>query len=181
MLTDTIEKLESLVELLRASAGLDLTATIHYEEASEGPEGCAYPGIRVELTGSDASRLIEAEGELLDALEQIASEALRLAPDGLDPEGYRISFDVGNFRANRALEVRLMANFAIGEVRTSSLPYTFGPMNFHDRRLLHRAFATSGLTSISTGEGSHRSVVLYPGVLLPRVQGVAQQSQSDMV
>jgi predicted RNA-binding protein Jag len=174
MLTDTKEKLESLVELLRASAGLDLTATMHGVNEADRPEAS---GIRVELTGSDASLLTENNGELLDALEHLAVEILRLG----EQEGLQISFDAANFRVTRAGEVRQMANFAIGEVRTSSLPYTFAPMNLHDRRLLHKAFATSGLTSISTGEGSHRTVVLYPAAILSRSQVVQRPSQSEMV
>jgi spoIIIJ-associated protein len=181
MLTDTMKKLECFVELLRSSAGLDLTATIHVEDGSDGPDGNGTTGIRVELGGNDVSLLTDANGELLDAIEQIAEDLLRLDADGLDPEGNRVEFDANNFRAQRAREVRQMADFAISEVRCSSLPYRFAPMSFHDRRLLHRAFASSGFTSISTGGGSRRAVVLYPGILLQREPGAARRSSAEML
>jgi len=158
--TDADEVLSSLLGLLKNCAGLDLTAEIQHPEVhgESSPEA-----IQVELAGSDTPLLLNRDGELLHAIEHIASAMLRLAPEERD----RISFDAAGFHAERLREIHRLAEDALVKVRLTLVPYTFPPMTARERRLLHLALAHSGLSTASTGEHRSRSVVLYPAGVSP--------------
>ena len=131
-------------------------------EASTPPaEGVARDGPRalyVEFTGPDTALLTARNGELLNALEHIATKILRLEPDEHD----RVSFDADQFKANRDRQMRESAAAAIERVRATGLPHAFPPMTSRERRMLHMILSESGLPTASSGEGPGRFVVLYP-------------------
>jgi spoIIIJ-associated protein len=117
------------------------------------------PEVLVEFAGPDAQLLLERGGELLRSLELLAMEMLRLAGN----EHEKINFDCMGHRKARLEELRLSARVAADKVRQSGSPYTFAPMSSRERRMLHLALRDEqDLTTESTGEGLHRSVVLYP-------------------
>ncbi|MBD0326792.1 MAG: hypothetical protein ICV68_10185, partial [Pyrinomonadaceae bacterium] len=65
--------------------------------------------------------------------------------------------DVQNFRATREAELRAMARHAAERVRTTRTPFTFGPMNSNERRIIHTSLAEEAdLHTESIGEGSAR-------------------------
>ncbi len=123
-------------------------------------------GLRVELTegssgpvldfdGPDADLLQAEGGELLDALQHLVNQAF--SRDLQDRQ--RLICDVKGFRATREAELRAMAKHAAGRVRSTGLPFTFGPMNASERRIIHLALADSGdLQTESMGEGSERKL-----------------------
>ena len=131
-------------------------------EASTPPaEGVARDGPRalyVEFTGPDTALLTARNGELLNALEHIATKILRLEPDEHD----RVSFDADQFKANRDRQMRESAAAAIERVRATGRPHAFPPMTSRERRMLHMVLSESGLPTASSGEGPGRFVVLYP-------------------
>jgi len=131
-------------------------------EASTPPaEGVARDGPRalyVEFTGPDTALLTARNGELLNALEHIATKILRLEPDEHD----RVSFDADQFKANRDRQMRESAAAAIERVRATGRPHAFPPMTSRERRMLHMLLSESGLPTASSGEGPGRFVVLYP-------------------
>ncbi|MGA2438200.1 MAG: R3H domain-containing nucleic acid-binding protein [Acidobacteriaceae bacterium] len=131
-------------------------------EASTPPaEGVARDGPRalyVEFTGPDTALLTARNGELLNALEHIATKILRLEPDEHD----RVSFDADQFKANRDRQMRESAAAAIERVRATGRPHAFPPMTSRERRMLHMILSESGLPTASSGEGPGRFVVLYP-------------------
>lgn len=114
--------------------------------------------ISVEFSGPDTPLLTARNGELLLAIEHIAAKIIGLQPEEHD----RISFDAENFKMLRRQELRLAAEAAVEKVRRTGQPHAFNPMSSHERRQLHLALTGSGLTSASSGIGSHRFVVLYP-------------------
>ncbi len=117
------------------------------------------PVIKVELSGSDSSLVLERGGELLRAFEHVATEMLRLAPDEHD----KVIFDCQNFRSARQAELRLSADVAADRVRQSGMPYAFAPMSSRERRLLHLALRDcADLRTESAGEALQRYVVVYP-------------------
>jgi spoIIIJ-associated protein len=114
--------------------------------------------LAVEFTGSDTPLLTARNGELLNALEHIATKMLRLETDEHD----RVSFDADHFKANRDRQMHQSAAAAIERVRATGQPHAFPPMSSRERRMLHMLLAESGLPTASSGEGPGRFVVLYP-------------------
>ena len=122
-------------------AGLELRA-----EASESEDACV-----LNLEGEDAALLRSEGGELLDAVEHLVNQSFgrELA------QGERFVCDVGSFRAMRETELRAMARHAAERVRNSGVPFTFGPMNASERRVIHLALADDEkLFTESVGEGN---------------------------
>jgi len=124
-------------------ARLDLHA-----EAGEGEGGCT-----LNIDGEDSLLLRSEGGELLDALEHFVNQAFAR---GLS-EGERFICDVHGFRAMRETELRAMARHAADRVRSTGLPFFFGPMSAGERRVIHLALADEdNLFTESVGEGNAR-------------------------
>ena len=124
-------------------AGLDLHAS-----AGEAESGCL-----LNIDGADATLLLNEGGELLEAVQHLVNQTV-----GRElPKGERIVCDVDNFRATREAELRAMAHYVAGRVRTTGVPYTFGPMLPNERRVIHLALAEDeDLHTESVGEGNAR-------------------------
>jgi spoIIIJ-associated protein len=136
------------------------------------------PALSVELAGPDAPLLVQHNGELLLALETIATQILRLD----QRESGLVSFDAANFKALRAAELRLTAETTAEKVRQSGIPYAFPPMNSRERRQLHMAFrGIEGVETASSGEGHDRFLAVYPEgkTDLPVTPPVAPRSFGD--
>ena len=117
------------------------------------------PEILVEFAGPDSGYMLDRGAELLRSFETLAYETLRLGPD----EHTKISFDCRGYRASRMQELRTAADVAAERVRKTGMPYQFGTMSSRERRIVHLALRDqSDLRTESSGEGSGRSVVVYP-------------------
>ena len=112
----------------------------------------------VEFSGPDASLLTARNGELLDALQHLATKILRIEPESRQ----QVLFDANQFRANRDRRLREAAAAAVEHVRATGRPHPFPAMNARERRMLHLILSESGLPTASSGEGAERYVVLYP-------------------
>ena len=92
-------------------------------------------------------------GELLDALEHFVNQSFSRELS----EGERFICDVDNFRAIRETELRAMARHAAERVRSTSVPFFFGPMSAAERRVIHLTLAEDeSLFTESVGEGNAR-------------------------
>lgn len=110
-------------------------------------------GCLLNIDGRDSSLLLNEGGELLEALQHLASQAFGR---GL-PKGERIVCDVENFRATREAELRAMARHAAEHVRKTGVPFNFGTMNSNERRVIHLTLSEEDdLQTESVGEGSAR-------------------------
>ena len=119
-----------------------------YAEAIEGESGYI-----LNIDGEDSLLLRNEGGELLDALEHFINQ---LFAQGL-PEGERFVCDVHGFRAMRETELRAMAHHAAERVRSTGLPFIFGPMSASERRIIHLTLANnSDLFTESIGDGHAR-------------------------
>jgi spoIIIJ-associated protein len=136
-------KVEDLANAIFRGAGFDLQAS-----AQESEQGCL-----LSIDGADNGLLLNQGGELLDALQQILNQAI-----GRElPKGQRIVCDADNYRAAREAELRAMANHAARQVRSTSSPFVFGPMDSNERRVIHLTLAEeSDLHTESIGEGNAR-------------------------
>src|SRR5258707_5037029 len=165
-------QIEDFLKVLSSAGGLNLKSKIlacngqvqpNSSDAASAPKAVSAPSdtspeIAVELSGPDTPMLLARNGELLLAIEHIASKILRLESEEHD----RISFDAEGFKATRNRELDLMAEMAIQKVRATGQPFSFSPMSSRERRILHLALAKSGLPTASSGIGPGRFVVLYP-------------------
>ena len=127
------------------------------EDAAEAPATGPHT-LSVEFIGPDTRWLTARNGELLNALEHIATKILRLEPDAHD----EVSFDADSFKADRDRRLRAMVEEAMESVQDTGRPYAFPPMSSRERRMVHMQLAESGLPTASSGEGPGRHVVLYP-------------------
>src|SRR4030095_6931594 len=116
-------------------------------------EGWTCPFI--DFDGPDADLLQSEGGELLDAFQHLINQAFGR---GLE-DGQRFVCDVKGFRATREAELRAMAHHAADRVRSTGTPFTFGPMNASERRIIHVTLADNAdLQTESMGEGAERKL-----------------------
>ena len=153
------QKIAEFLNSLNKLGGLRLKYRISAGEGEPNAQGEAREIINVELAGPDVPLVIQHNGELLRALETLAAQMLRLDHH----EHHLVSFDAANFKALRAQELQLAAETAAEKVRQSGMPYSFPPMNSHERRMLHMACrGLQGVETASVGEGPNRFLVIFP-------------------
>jgi spoIIIJ-associated protein len=111
-------------------------------------EGCL-----LNLSGRDASFLLNDNGEMLDAFETLL---FQIYGRDLDRE-HRFICDADGFRQTRRAELQAMARFAANNVRKSDKPFTFGILNSTERRVIHLTLQTeTDLITESVGDGRDR-------------------------
>jgi spoIIIJ-associated protein len=108
------------------------------------------------LTQNDV--LVGKDGETLEALQELA----RLAVMTETGHRSRLMLDIGGHRDKRRAELKLLAQEAIEEVKSSGEPTRLTPMNPFERKIVHDEVAAAGLTSESEGEEPNRRVVIQP-------------------
>lgn len=117
------------------------------------------PEMLVEFSGPDADLLLEAHGELLNAIEYVVLRGARLE-ESLFP---KVSFDCEDYRRMRVEELKLMAQVAADRVRETGMPFPLGPMNARERRVIHLALNNRPeVRTESEGQGHERKVVIHP-------------------
>jgi spoIIIJ-associated protein len=142
-LNETCTQAQDFLNAIFDGSGLELRAQVDEKES-----GCF-----LNIEGNDASLLLSEGGELLEALQHILNQAFGRTL----PREERIICDVENFRATREAELRAMARHAAERVRSTGVPFTFGPMNPNERRVIHMSLATEeDLHTESVGEGNAR-------------------------
>jgi spoIIIJ-associated protein len=159
-LTRAAEQVAAFMRTLTTTGGFRLKFRITAGAGAADPHGFERRDIYVECKGPDEELLLDNDGELLRSLEHVAAKILRLEPQEHD----RVSFDADGYKAERAEDLKDLAEEAIDKVDDTDQPYRFPPMSSRERRMLHMFLKESGegLQTASTGEGPRRSVVLYP-------------------
>jgi spoIIIJ-associated protein len=163
------QTIASFLQAFTVNSGLKLRYRVKLRSArstsesadADTPAVVASDGARslyVEFSGPDTPALTMHNGELLNALEHIATKILRLEPEEHD----LVSFDADHFKANRDRQMRDSAAAAVERVRITGRPHSFPAMTSRERRMLHLILSESGLPTASSGEGPARFVVLYP-------------------
>jgi spoIIIJ-associated protein len=160
-----VDTIDAFLKAVVGKGGLRLKYRITAGAGAADPHKFESREIYVEIAGPDVDLVLEHNAELLRSLEHIAAKSLRLEPSEHD----LVSFDARGYKALRAQELRLAADTAAEQVRRTSEPYQFAPMNSRERRMLHLALKNyEDLRSESSGEGMRRSVVVYPKNWQPR-------------
>jgi spoIIIJ-associated protein len=112
----------------------------------------------VQIDGADLSLLVGANGEVLEALQELT----RLAVYRETGERSRLMLDVGGHRAAQRTRLVALAETSIAQVRESGEPLALDAMSAFERKVVHDAVAAAGLTSESEGAEPKRHVVILP-------------------
>lgn len=103
-------------------------------------------------------RLVGAEGEVLDALQELT----RLAVQAKSGDRSRLMLDVAGHRVEQRRELEAIAESAMADVRATGEPVALDAMNPYQRKIVHDAVAAAGLVSDSEGVEPARRVVIRP-------------------
>ncbi|MGL5405936.1 MAG: protein jag [Propionibacteriaceae bacterium] len=107
---------------------------------------------------SDCEQLVGRNGEVLEALQELA----RLAVMTETGKRSRLMLDIGGHREKRRKELQDLAQDAVTEVKESGESIRLAPMNPFERKIVHDVVAAAGLTSESEGVEPQRRVVVIP-------------------
>ena len=110
----------------------------------------------VEAKSGDLSHLVGANGEVLDAIQELT----RLAAARETGERSRLMLDIAGYRAQRRADLVALAKVAIAEAQRTSAPVSMNPMTPFERKIVHDAVAEAGLVSASEGDEPQRRVVI---------------------
>jgi spoIIIJ-associated protein len=112
----------------------------------------------VSIVGADLSQLVGANGEVLDALQELT----RLAVYRETGERSRLMLDISGYRAARRRELVALAEETVERVKESGEAASLRPMTPFERKVVHDAVAAAGLSSESEGVEPRRFVVVLP-------------------
>ena len=112
----------------------------------------------VSIVGGDLSRLVGRNGEVLDALQDLA----RLAVLRETGERSRLMLDIGGHRARRRTVLEGIGRDAVEQAKASGERVALTPMTAFERKVVHDAVAAAGLASESEGTEPKRYVVVLP-------------------
>lgn len=112
----------------------------------------------VSIVGGELQQLVGAQGEVLEALQELT----RLAVYRETGERSRLMLDVSGFRAQRRVELVELAERSIAQVKESGAPLALDAMSPFERKVVHDAVAAAGLNSESEGVEPRRHVVVLP-------------------
>src|ERR1700752_27369 len=137
--------LEELLDLLDFDGDIDLD--VEGDRAVVSIDG-----------GSDLSKLVGRNGEVLDALQELT----RLAVHQKTGERSRLMLDIARWRRRRREELAALGDKVAPRVRETGEPEAVAPMPPFERKIVHDAVAAvEGVRSESEGaEPSRRVVVL---------------------
>ncbi|CAN5518181.1 MAG: single-stranded DNA-binding protein [Nocardioidaceae bacterium] len=112
----------------------------------------------VSIVGAELSVLVGANGEVLEALQELTRIAV-LRETG---ERSRLMLDVAGYRADRRAALTERAQQTAARVLSSGEAESLEPMTPFERKVVHDAVAAAGLRSESEGEEPQRRVVIQP-------------------
>lgn len=149
--TDTEAWVEGFLTELFDRAGFDLSIEEMYIDDEDV--------LRIQIAGEDSARAIGRNGQVLDALQQIAvAAAIRAKMDGR-----RIFLDIEGYRERRESRLRDDALRIAVEVQKDGEVRELAPMSPRERRLVHLVVADiEGVTTQSVGDGEERFVQVLP-------------------
>ena len=115
--------------------------------------------IILKIIGDKNGLIIGKKGQNLDAIQYIVNKAVHHSI--IDSK--KIFIDSEEYRKRREESLVTTAIRAAEKVKKTKKPATLGPMNPHDRRIIHLAIQNEKtLTTKSRGEGEFRKVVIIP-------------------
>ena len=114
-------------------------------------------GVKFDISADGLESLIGKKGELLDALQYLAS----LSCNKIDRDYFRISIDSCGFRAKRKQHLEELTRKICENVKKNGRTSALEPMNPYERRIVHATVSEiEGVTSKSVGEEPYRKVLI---------------------
>lgn len=139
--------LEELLDIADLDGDIDIDVDHGRASVAIVAEGSADRALR---------RLVGADGEVLDALQELT----RLAVQAKTGDRSRLMLDIAGYRAGRRAQLAEVARSAIASVRADGAPVALEPMNPFERKVVHDVVSEAGLVSDSEGEEPNRYVVV---------------------
>lgn len=145
---------EALLEVVRAAVdGLGLDATVVVEDGEEN-------GLIARIEGDGLDPIIGRDGDVLDAVQVLAAQAVRRQVGG---QRRGVLVDAGDYRARRAELLTRLAHKAADEAVEYGEEIELEPMSALDRRTVHMALADrADIETRSEGEDPRRRIVVAP-------------------
>ncbi len=144
----------ALEEIVRAALeGLGIEASVRVQDGEEG-------GLVATIEGEALDAIIGRDGEVLDAVQLLAAQAVRRQPGG---QRRGVLVDAGGYRARRAELLTRLAAKAADEAVEFSEEIELEPMSALDRRTVHMALADrTDIETRSEGEEPRRRIIVAP-------------------
>lgn len=115
--------------------------------------------LSIEVKGDREGVLIGKHGRTLDALQLLVGRMLTKRVG----QPLRVVLDIDHYRERRAGSLTKMARRIGGRVKRLGKPITIGPLNAHDRRIIHMALREDpDVRTESLGEGAVKRVAIIP-------------------
>jgi spoIIIJ-associated protein len=139
------EFLEGLLDRMGVDCYVDVTETEN--------------GYLADISGKDSAVVIGYRGEVLDALQYIATINLNKQEKSYT----RLTLDVEGYRARRVETLKQLALRLAEKADRTGIPQELEPMSTVDRKAIHEALANDErVTTESQGEEPQRHVVISP-------------------
>jgi len=114
----------------------------------------------LEIKGDGSGLIIGKHGQTLDALQYIMNKIGAHRYKGLKE---KVVLDTENYRGRRVAALENMALRMREKVKKSRKAVTIGPLNPHDRRVIHVTLSgDEDVRTESTGEGFYKKLVIMP-------------------
>lgn len=156
-----VDRARAYAENFARTCELELSASVSPDSNGEG--------IVIAFDGPDAHLLAARRGQVLDALQLLATYSLRGGPSSggaagrSGPRAPRITLDADGYRARRAATLQKMAQELADEVKSSGQEAVLDPLSPWERRIVHTALADDpGVTTYSEGEEPDRYIIISP-------------------
>ena len=138
--------LEELLDIADIDGDIDI----------EVRNGRTYISIVTEEEAAGLDNLVGADGEVLEALQELTRLAVLSATENRS----RLVLDINGYRSERAGELQKIAEDAVTSVKASGETVALAPMSAYERKIVHDVVADLGLVSESEGEGADRHIVV---------------------
>ena len=140
-----VEFIDGLMEILHLSAVSEIVTD---DEKLE-----------INITSTDSNRIIGRRGEVLDAVQTLASAVANIGREDYK----RVVVDCENYRAGREKTLIELAEKLAKKAIERQRRVTLEPMNPYERRVIHSALSNrEDVKTISSGKEPARFVVIVP-------------------
>lgn len=140
-----VEFIDGLMDILNVNAVTELV--------SDGEK------VEINLTSINSSRIIGRHGEVLDAIQTMASAVANIGREDYK----RVVVDCENYRASREKTLVELAERLAKKAVERRRRVTLEPMNPYERRVIHAALAENpDVQTVSSGKEPARFVVIIP-------------------
>ena len=140
-----VKFIDGLLEILKVNAVTELI--------SDGEK------VEINITSTESSRIIGRRGEVLDAIQAMASAVANIGNE----EYKRVVVDCEEYRGSREKTLIELAERLAKKAVERQRRVTLEPMNPYERRIIHSALSNSEeVKTISSGKEPARFVVIVP-------------------